>query len=433
MAVRFGNHIEAADERRFYLWHNLACTIVSEGLWGFGMGALGMTTVLAAFVTHLGASNMVVGLLPAVFVLGFSVLRVPGALMFRPLRARRVPFIVAHVPPIMLQFAMAWVVTRYAESNPRLTLAWFFFLATVQSLIFGAVWSVWPHLLNRIFPPDRRGWAVGIMSAAMSIMAMLGGLYAHAVLKMDPGRPRFDILFWVTGVVNVLSLLPWLVVKEKPLPQTPPPIRVWPLLQGLLHRGSAWLRLIMARWASEIARAPLVFATVLVMERFGLPAAVSGTLTFLMNLGSGAIAPVMGWLGDRLGHKSTMVIAAVLLPIGTGLVLIAPHPWVAFAGFFILGAVPTGDFMGAMNLIIEAAPEEDKAIYCAVVETCMVPPRLVGPLAAGAIAQVFSSGAALGLAIALQIVALVVTVAWVQEPRSNLKRLSAAARAAKGA
>ncbi|MBC7287202.1 MAG: MFS transporter [Armatimonadetes bacterium] len=411
--------VVAADQRREYFWYNLACTIVSEGLWGFGSGCLGLTTVLVAFVSHLGASNMAVGLMPAAFVVGWTALRIPGALLFRPMRARKVAFAVGHIPPLMLQFAMALVAARLGASNPRGALTWFFILAVVQSLMYGALWSVWPHLLDRMFPPPSRGRAVGVMSAAMSAMAMVGGLYAHAVLNLDRANPPFHILFWVTGLVNTVGLIPWFIIYEAPLAQTPPPVRVLPLLRQLFRSGSPWRGLVGARWACEFSRAPLVFATVLVMDRFGLPAAVTGTLTFLMNLGSGAVAPLMGSIGDRFGHKTTMVVSGFALPFGTLLVSLAPHPWVAFVGFFIIGAVPTGDFMGAMNLVIEAAPEEDKAVYSAIVETCMFPPRLLGPVLAGAVAQATSAATALGLAVALQVLSLLVTVAWVVEPRNS--------------
>ena len=75
--------------------------------------------------------------------------------------------------------------------------------------------------------------------------------------------------------------------------------------------------------------------------------------------------------------------------------------------------------MGAFNLVIESAPEEDKMIYAAVVDTCMLPPRVIGPLVAGVLAQVASPWVALGAAAIVQLLALAVTAGLVVEPRGS--------------
>lgn len=405
------------DTRAAVFWRNLAANIVAEGMWGFGMACTSLTTVLAAFLRHLHASDLVIGLLPGVAMAGFAVLPIPGAIFFRRFRWRKLPFLAAHLPLVLGQFAAAAVAYYLSATAPGRAIALFFLIIAVQSVLGGFTWPAWPDLLNRIFPPERRGTAIGIAALTMSGMGIIGGLYAAAVLDTRPEAPPFHILFIVAGSVSLLSLLSWAPVVEMPIASSRPPIRVGRAVRALLARRSPWLRLIASRWAMEVARAPLIFATVLTLSRFNLPSSAAGILTFLLAVGGAASAPIAGWLGDRRGHKAPMVAAATLLPLGTLIVVLSPHPWVAYTGFLLLGAVPSGDFLGTMNLVIESAPEEDKTIYIAVVQTAMIPPRLLGTGLAATMAHFASPVAALWLAIGLQLFALAVTVRLVVEPR----------------
>lgn len=401
-----------------HFWRNLGVNVCIEGLWGFAMACTSLMTVVATLLRELRAPGMVIGALPAAATVGAAVTQIPGALIFRRLRMRKWAFIAALLPVGALWVVAGLAVSAVAPESRRLAAALVIVIVGLGSMAGGLTLPAWYDFINRMLLPSRRGRALGIMGASLASMTLLGGLYAAATLRQTPGYAGFATLFVVAGALMLVGSLGYALVAEADLGSGGPfGIRdAWRLLR---QPGSPCTRLIAARWIFELSRAPLIFATILTLSRFDLPNAYAGILSFLMAVGQAVAAPFGGWLGDRRGHKASMLVASGIAPAGTLLVLLAPHPWVAFAGFVLLGCLGMGD-LALTNLIIETSPEADKNMYTAVVETLMLPPRVVGPMAAGAVAQIFSPAAALMLAVMLQVLAVGAVARLVVEPREQM-------------
>jgi MFS family permease len=406
------------DVRVRHFWRNLITCAIVECNWGFALACVSMMTVVALYLRALGASPFIIGLVPGVSLAIYASVAVPGALVYRRLRTRKWPFIFALMPFGIMWLATAWVAEHVAPHDRHRALVLTLACMGVSSFITGFSGGAWTDFLNRVMHPARRGRAIGVLSACVASAMLFGGLYSAAVLQRDTSFHGFAVLFTVAGVLTAVSMLYYFPVVEA-VQEPAGKVDLRAMVRLLLDRRAPWSRLIVARWAVELSRAPLIFCTVLTVSRFDLPVSFAGILTFLMAAGQVLISPVAGWLGDRRGHKATMVLSAVLTPAATLLVIVAPDPWLAYLGFLLLGAAPAGDFVGAVNLIIETAPEEDKTIYAALVETCMVPARLVGPVAAGAIAQWASPLAALICGAVLQLVAIAATLKLIVEPRHH--------------
>ena len=415
---------QTCDTRVVHFWRNLAVNICIEGLWGFAMACTSLMTVVAALLRELRAPAMVIGALPAASTVGAALTQIPGALVFRRLRKRKGALVVALLPIGALWVVTGLAIGALAPRRPHLATALLILLVGLSSTAGGFILPAWYDFINRMLPPSRRGRALGAMGASLASMTLLGGLYAAAVLGQSPGYTGFAMLFIVAGTLMLVASFGYSLVVEAEL-GTGGPFSVRDAWRLLRAPTSPWTRLILARWAIEVSRAPLIFATIVALSRFHLPAAYAGILGFLMAAGQAVAAPFGGWLGDRRGHKASMLAASVVAPAGTLLVLAAPHPWVAFAGFTLLGCVGIGD-LALTNLIIETAPEADKNMYSAMVETLMLPPRLIGPVGAGVVAQFASPTAALVIAAALQVIAVAAVARLVVEPRQHLPHLIAA-------
>ncbi|MCX7599255.1 MAG: MFS transporter [Armatimonadetes bacterium] len=409
---------QAQDTRLVHFWRNLAVNICIEGLWGFAMACTSLMTVVAALLKELRAPGMVIGALPAAATVGAVLTQIPGACVFRRLRRRKWAFIAALMPIGGLWVVAGFTIRAVAPQRPGLATALLILLVGLSSMAGGFILPAWYDFINRMLPPSRRGRALGMMGASLASMTLLGGLYAAAVLRQAPGYVGFSILFIVAGILMLAASLGYAPAVEAEL-GTGGPFGVSDAWRLLRDPRSPCTRLITTRWAIELSRAPLIFATILTLSRFDLPAAYAGILSFLMALGHAAAAPFGGWLGDHRGHKASMLVACAIAPAGTLLVLLAPHPWIAFAGFVLLGCIGIGD-LALANLIIETAPEADKNMYTAMVETLMLPPRLVGPVAAGAVAQFVSPVVALATAAVLQVGAIAAVAKLIVEPREHL-------------
>ena len=409
---------DTTDVRLRYFWRNLTVCAFVEANWGFALACISTMTVVAVYLRALGASDFVIGVFPGLSLALYAVVAIPGALIYRRFRARKWPFVFALMPFGILWLVTAWVAENIAPHDRHRALVLTLVCMFASSFITGFSGGAWTDFLSRVLHPTRRGRAIGIMSASLASAMLAGGLYSAAVLKTDTGFHGFAILFAVAGVLTTVSMLFYAPVVEA-VQEPAGGVDLRAMVRLLRDPHAPWSRLIASRWAVELSRAPMIFCTVVTVSRFDLPASSAGILTFLMAGGQVLISPVAGWLGDHRGHKATMILSAVITPIATVLVLAAPQLWVAYLGFALLGAAPAGDFVGAINLIIETAPEEDKTIYAALVETSMIPARLIGPAAAGAIAQLASPLAALIVGAALQVLAIVATRKLIVEPRHH--------------
>lgn len=412
------------DTRLVYFWRNLAVNTCVEGLWGFAMACTSLMTVVAALLRELRAPGILIGALPAAATVGAAATQIPGALVFRRLRRRKWALVAALLPIGGLWVVVGLAVGAIAPHRPAMAAYLLIVLVGLCSAVGGFTLPPWYDFINRMLPPSRRGRALGLMGASLASMSVLGGLYAAAVLRQVPGHEGFATLFIVAGILMITASFGYAGVVEAEL-GTGGPLSVSEAWRLLREPSSPWGRLVVARWLVELSRAPLIFATILALSRFHLPSAYAGILSFLMAFGQAVAAPFGGWLGDRRGHKAAMLMASCIAPAGTALVLFAPHPWVAFAGFALLGCIATGD-LAVTNLLIETVPEADKNLYTAIVETLMLPPRLVGPMVAGAVAQLASPAAALAMAAVLQVGAVAAVAKLVVEPRQHLPHFFAA-------
>jgi MFS family permease len=406
------------DPRLVHFWRNLATNVCIEGMWGFAIACTSLMTVVAVLLRELKAPDIAIGALPAVSTAGMALTLIPGAMFWRRLRRRKWAFVVTLLPIGATYIVLGALVHGTGLAQPRLAIGLVLLFVGVSAFANGFTYPVWSDFLNRMFPPARRGRSMGAMGTSLALMMLLGGLYAAAVLRERPGPDGFGMLFVVAGVLMILGSIGYAPVVEAELePSGPMDLRSAARL--LTSRGSPWARLTAARWAGEISRAPLIFAGILTISRFHLPPATAGVLSFLMAAGSALTQPIGGWLGDRRGHKAVMLIAYFAVPVATLLVLLGNTVWLAYAGFVLLGTLDLG-YLAVMNLVIETAPEDDKSVYAAVAELSMTPPRLVAPLAAGAVAQLASPSVALAAGVVLQVAAAIVAARLVVEPRRHL-------------
>jgi MFS family permease len=115
----------------------------------------------------------------------------------------------------------------------------------------------------------------------------------------------------------------------------------------------------------------------------GVGATHAGQLVALMGVLAIFSAPGWGWLSDRLGHGSTLVLGMVLAVVAMGIPLLWPAP----AGFGIHYLLMGGTVTGLFTLILTAAAEQvapaDTALAVSFVTVFFAVGQLVGPAAAG--------------------------------------------------
>jgi MFS family permease len=145
-----------------------------------------------------------------------------------------------------------------------------------------------------------------------------------------------------------------------------------------------------------------------------------------------------GFAGDRFGFKFTFALSLGVWIAGTVLLMAAPglvavhlpgsgggaHGGVMLGAqafilmaFFALGASQSGFLMSSQTMVLEFGTRDDIPMRLALTTTAQATMNTIGPLAGGFIAAALGYEVLFGVSVGLLLLALVVLVTMVEEPR----------------
>jgi MFS family permease len=181
----------------------------------------------------------------------------------------------------------------------------------VQGAAGGLAWTAGLALLAAAFPAERRGRALGVAMAGMSLGTLVGPPLGGWLYNI--GGPRMPFLVaggWTAVVLVLLALtrLPnrvvWVVRDQGP---ARPRLRGYARTAGVVVIGSMLLTGLEPTLPTNLDR------------RLGDNPAIIGDLFALAALAYGLAAPAAGWAADRWGGRRVMAVGlltcALTLPL----------------------------------------------------------------------------------------------------------------------
>ncbi|UTH72635.1 MFS transporter [Chromobacterium sp. IIBBL 290-4] len=224
----------------------------------------------------------------------------------------------------------------------------------------GEVPSAWSFVAEHA-PLARRGYALGVLQAGLTFGYLLGALTATILARMFTPQEMLDygwrIPFLLGGPFGLLGV--WL---RRWLSETPVFLAMrerqaergrtaYPLLDVLRRHKATLLPAAVLTCVLTSAVVVLVVVTpTLLQQRFGMHAdqafALSSVGIVFLNIG----CVIAGHVCDRIGHKRSLMLYSLLLPVGVAALyadLIGGWGWTglayAFAGLCcgIVGVVPS--------------------------------------------------------------------------------------------
>jgi MFS family permease len=143
-------------------------------------------------------------------------------------------------------------------------------------------------------------------------------------------------------------------------------------------------------------------------------------------LGADTVANlVWGYTGDKIGFRS-ILITALCIWAGSTVVLMQSSSFVGlFLAFCGLGAAQSGYLMSVTTMVLEFGSRDDMAMRLALSTTAEGIMAASGPLLGGVMASTLGYTALFSTSIGCQVVALLLLILFVEEPRK--RRLAASA------
>jgi MFS family permease len=409
------------DLRRNYIAH------LCHGLLGqTGFRLLNAPTFLPAYLFMLTGGELAIGIARSVQAFGMFLSPIFGATAIEH-RKRVLPvgFVVGGSMRLMvLGIALAgfFLSDEWTVRTIWILLAGFGFLMGMQGVIFS-------FLMSKVIPVDRRGFLLGLRNClgglTASAVAYLGGRY---LIEPDAFGNGFSTTFLLAFVLTSLGLLMLLAIREPEPPQVREPSGVGDRLRelpALLRSDRGFTLYFLARALATMGRMAVPFYFVYADLAIGGSTSKNlAILTPCFLLANSTINLPWGWIADRRGFR-LVFLASIGTWVASTILLMASSTLVGFAvAFFGIGAGVGGFMMSAQNMVLEFGKREDLPLRIAVANSSSELVGAIGPLLGAAILLAFPHEVLFWTAMSFQLLAALLVMVYVDEPRRRDSRLS---------
>ncbi len=347
-------------------------------------------TVLPSFVAMLTPSPIAVGLMAALQDGGEIVPQLATAYRLQG-RTRNKPILLVIITLRWVSWLLlAWLTWAFAADHPGLVLAVLLVSFSVFSLSGGVGTVVFADVFSKAIPARRRGRFVGfrqLFGYAAAIGA--GSVVGWALSDAGPGFPgSYALIFVFTAAALFVAFGGFLMIKEPAVPSDRFARSMGEMLRRavtLARQNPNFRRLMWARGVVQAGLALSPFYVVYALEDRGLAPAMVGVLLSVQMAGAAVSNLLLGWLADRHGNRSVIlvtVLTGLLTPLAAVAAPVSDSLFVAV--FALLGATMSGLRLGFPNIVLEMASVSLRPTCVALLNTLLAPVALL-PLVVGAV------------------------------------------------
>ncbi|MDT8759555.1 MFS transporter [Sphingomonas psychrotolerans] len=373
--------------------------VVTEGAFASAATALTSGVILTALALHLGASNLVIGVLASAPFLG-QLLQAPTILLVEHFRMRKAISVFSSLVGRAMLALMA--LAPFLPTN--LAIAALVFAQLIlcgMAAVGGCAWNAW---MRDLAPEDRLGWVFSRRSAYAAAVSLVAGIAAAIVL--DRTAEGSDWRSLVFGVLYGLGFLAGLIsawqTARIPEPAMPPrPERQLGLLallrEPLADMNFRRLTVFLASWQFAINLATPFF-TVFIVRQLGYDMTFVMVLSVVSQMSNLIALRNWGTLADRFANKSVLLVAAptyILCIVGMiGASQIAHGPWLI--GYLVvlhlfMGSAVAGATLATTSIALKLSPKGQSTAYVATAGLATAVAAGLAPILGGAFADFFAA------------------------------------------
>lgn len=411
-----------AQVEKNYRW-NFFWMALDNMMFFFIFMGLSPYTVLPFYVQHFTDSNILIGLIPAIYILG-NTLPQPFMARFLAKRQDRKKYllIAAFLQRFgILGFLLLSIFQPLLNFSNSLTLVIFFAMMILQNVASGFYVPAWIDFMGKMIP-RRKGLLFGVSNFLGGLLGIAMGALLTYLLDSYPYQQAIQVIFGISFLASMLSfgaILSWreavppqTVVGQKNTETHNKPLKNRNFLKYLVFRG---LMVVL-----EIGTS---YYTLAALEKGNITPGQIGIFTTILSLAETVVNPLWGWLGDKKGFITVVKISA-LLGVAAALLAANTGTLAAFYVVFILaGAMLSGFQMTNFNTIYEFSPPDQVPHYTAASQIALSPLSGVIPFIGGALVTVFGYTGVFWLSGVVGMIGLTGMSIFVRNPKKSKEAL----------
>lgn len=339
---------------------------------------------MGVFAITLGAANYMLGLLTSLPALTGILGQALGAALTG--RAER------RLPVVVLWAGLSRLFFPLFAALPFLPLttawkAWVFVAAVaLMNLPASVAGLAWTSLMGKLLPPEHRGQVFGERNALTGAVTIASTALGGALLSAIRFPYNYTLLNLASFAFLMVSLRYLATLRETPSPVAGrAPRRDWRTLV------SAARRILANRPYSLFVGAMLVLQfgltmpagvyPVLVVKELRMSTAWIGLMATAGGLSAVLTYRLWGRFADRHGHRRTLALSALVLPLGSFAYVFVHSPHLPPLIELVFGAVASGFNLSLFNYVLEVSPPEESPTYIAAYNIATSLVVLVAPMA----------------------------------------------------
>jgi MFS family permease len=404
---------------------NFTVNVLDITFFTLALSLVSRETVMPVLVSSLTDSKLAIGMIPAIFTLGYYLPQLFSANQSERLVHKK-PFVAVisffgeRLPYLLIGISLYF----FALDSPLIALSLLFIFLGVHSSSAGYVTPAWFDMIAKVIPLRRRGIWSGLghgLGAVISIVV----LYLVALPVMDTAvYPRnFVILFLLAFAAMLVSWVNLVLNREPPsanVKQTVTATAYFRQLPGILRRDSNYARFLISRSIVQLATMASAFYIVFGTEAFSVDASGVVVLTIVTVSSVAVMNLVWGFIGDHSGHKLVLTLAAFCLALAAVIAIAAPDQHYLAATFVLLGAYTAADNVSGLNIILEFCAPEDRPTYIGLTNTLLAPVITLAPLIGAWLATALGYQPMFAVSMAVSAAGGTLLLFWVREPRQPI-------------
>lgn len=389
-----------------------------------GLSLVSRETVMPVLVSRLTDSKFAVGLVPAIFTLGFYLPQLFSANITERMAYKK-PFVATigffgeRLPYLLIGFS----IYALAVDAPVTALLIFFTFLAIASASAGTATPAWYDMIAKVIPVHRRGIWSGLghgLGAVISIVVLY--LVALPLMNGVAYPLNFSILFVLAFAAMAISWV-GLVLNREPasaeVKDRIPALAYFRLLPGILRRDANYARFIASRSLAQLATMASAFYIVFGTDAFAVDAGGVVVLTIVTVSTVAVMNLLWGLIGDRSGHKLVLTLGAFCLSVAAANALVAPNRQVLAITFVLLGAYAAADNVSGLNIILEFCRSSDRPTYIGLTNTLLAPVVTLAPLIGATLASRLGYQPMFAVALFVSAAGGTLLWFWVKEPRDK--------------
>lgn len=392
--------LSSTDRQNYFLG------VLNGAFTQLGMNLTHPSLVLSVFIRALGGSNTLVGLLPAIRFGGWFLPQFLAASWIQP-RQRKVPIVLGmEVVRTAIYAILGILAYALSGSSPSLLLGIVFALFSLSRLTAGTGALARTDTIGKIIASPRRAAFFAARSFWGGLVVFGAGVLVRQVLDETHGQPfplNFTLLFILSALSFLLALLIFAKVREPSDPADRPHHSLRAQLArapSLVKRDPTFQRYVLVRVLMNMTRLSAPFYPIFALDILGAPASMVGFYLSAMTLAR--ILSNLLWrrLAQARGNYALVKTTALLTSLEPLMAVALPWlmrlagltvertglmPAYLFTAVFVTaGSTQSGRSISLMALLLDIAPDAERASYIGFVNTVL---GLVSflPILAGAV------------------------------------------------